>query len=170
MTHVVGGQGRRRHPGTVGVGRRHPSVTVYVVVVRPFVARAVVYAHIGAIGRYVPDEGRSVDAHRETQVLCCIVHLASAIEPYRLQIQRQIDLVARVGIVAIHPDFIVGGVDALHPYLVDQHIRRQLVFVAGINHHLVLRVQVAYRPHSLAVREVMHTPCRHAQTHQSHHY
>lgn len=59
MTHVVVGQGRRG-AGSVAVGRGHPSVTVYVVVVGASVSVPMCHASVGAIGWDVPSERVSV--------------------------------------------------------------------------------------------------------------
>ena len=159
MAHVVVGQGRRGHAGTVGVGRGHPAVTVYVVVVTASVAGSVDYSCIGAVRGDVPSEARRSHIHPEAEVLSCVVHASATVEPYAFEVERHVDFVAGVGIPAVDPELIVGGVDTLHPDFVDKHVGGQLILVAEVDHHLVLRVEVAHCPCGLAVGEVVDRPC-----------
>ena len=101
-------------------------------------------AGVGVVGRDIPAEARRVHGGVEPQVLCGVIHPPGAVEPDALHVERHVNLVAGVGIIAVQPDFVVGRVDALHPYLVDQHIGLNLVIVAAINHQLLLGVEVLY--------------------------
>lgn len=92
----------------VRVCRRHPAVAVYVIVVAAHIARAVYHAGIGVVRRDVPGEVRRVHRRAETQVLRRVVHVAGTVEPYALQVQRHVYLVAGVGVVAVDPQLIVG--------------------------------------------------------------
>jgi len=130
-------------------------MTVYVVVVGATVSMPVYHAGVGAIGRDVPGQRMSAHIDPEPQVLGCVVHVSCAVQPDAFQIEWHIDFVAGVGIVAVDPELVVGGVDSLHPYLVDKHVGRQLILVAEVNHHLVLSVEVTDRSGGLAVGEVV---------------
>jgi hypothetical protein len=87
-----------------------------------------------------------------------------------LQVQRHIDFVARVGVVTIDPQLVVGRVHTLHPHLVDKNVSGNLIFVSAVDHHFSLRVQVAHRPGGLAESEVMYRSCGDFQTQESHNY
>jgi hypothetical protein len=125
---------------------------------------------IGVIGRDVPRQRRSAHIHSEPQVLCGVIHISAAIEPYAFKIERHVDFVASVGVPAVYPELVVGGIDSLHPNLVDEYIGGKLILVAEVDHHLVLRVQVTHRSHRLAIGEVVYGPCGNFQAQESHNY
>ena len=103
MTHVVVGQGRRRHVRTVGVGGGHPTVTMDIVVVGARVAVAMHCAGVGTVGRDVPGQRGPVYSYFKPQVLCGVVHVATTEEPYAFEVERHINLVAGVGVPSIDP-------------------------------------------------------------------
>lgn len=158
VPHVVVGQGRVR-TGSVGVCGRHPAVTVYVVVVGASVPMPVNHSRVGAVGRDVPCQAGHSHIRPEPQVLCCVVHASAAEEPHSFQVERHVNFVAGVGVPAVDPELVVGGVHTLHPYLVDKHVGGQLVLIAEVDHHLVLSVEVAHGSGGLTVREVVDRPC-----------
>lgn len=155
MAHIVVGQGRRWYPRAVGVGRRHPAVAVNIVVVTSLISMMVCYPRVRMVRRDVPHDGRHPRLYTEAQILRCVVHPSCAVQPHALQVQGHINLVSRVGIVPIKPDLVVRRIHSLHPYLVDQHVRLNLVVVTAVNHQLLLLVQVIHRPRRLAVREIV---------------
>lgn len=143
-------------------------MAVDIVVVAACVAWMVCDASVGVVGRYAPHECGHADIDAEAQVLGSVVHATGAVEPYALQVEGHVNLVARVGVVAIDPDFVVRGVYALHPDFVDQDVGLDLVVVTAVNHDFFLRVEVAHGACSLAVGEVMDGPGRSSQCHQDH--
>ena len=143
-----------RAPTTGRRSRRHPAVTVDVVVVTAHVARDVLSACIWVIGWDIPFEARHPDRCVEAQVLRRVVHPAGTVEPDALQVERHVDFVARIGIEAVDPQFVVGRVDSLHPDLVNQHVGFDFVIVPAVDHHLLLCVEVLYCALSLLKGEV----------------
>ena len=99
--------------------RRHPAATVYVVVVAAHIARPVHHPREGVVRRHIPPYRWHMHRGVEPQVLGRIVHPSRAVQPHTLQVERHIDLVARVGIVPVDPYLVVRRIHALHPYLVD---------------------------------------------------
>jgi hypothetical protein len=87
-----------------------------------------------------------------------------------LEVERHVDLVAGVGIVAENPELVVGGVHTFHPYFVQQDVGLNLVVVATVDHDFALRVQVVDGAGGLAVGEVVDGPSRSSQAHQDHNY
>ena len=145
-------------------------MTVYLVVVAARVARAVYDAGVGVVGRDVPREGGVAHLDAEAQVLCGVVHAAGAVEPYTLQVEGHVYLVAGVGIIAVDPYLVVGRVDTLHPYLVYEDVGLNLVVITTVDHDFLLRVEVADSAGGLAVGEVVDGPSRSSQGHQDHNY
>ena len=133
-------------------------------------ARTVHHAGVGVVARHIPSR-RSCDvAAVEPQVLSSVVDVAAAEKPYALQVERHIDFLARVGIVAEHPDLVERRVVALHPHVADEHIGLDFVIVATVDHHLLLRVQVAHRPLCLSEREEPDGIGRGCQAQHHHNY
>lgn len=157
--HVVGVYGGRRRYAGAYMRRRHwrtPAVAVHIVVVGAHIAVVVNHACEGPVFRHIPHNLRRVQTRRaEAQVLGCVVHAAGAVQPYTLQLERHVDLFACVGIVAVYPQLVVGRVDALCPYLVDEHIGLDFVIITAVDHHLVLPVQVINCSVGLAAGEVV---------------
>lgn len=87
-----------------------------------------------------------------------------------MQVERHVDFVAGVGIESVDPDFVVGGVDSLHPDIINQHVCLNLVVVAAVNHEFLLRVEIVHSARGLAVSEIVDTPGRGSQAHQDHNY
>ena len=170
LTHIV----RRQRSRTCGAiasyrhCRRHPAVEVDIIVVGADIAGAMQHPRVGVVRRHIPCKCRASHRGVEPQELSRVVYPSGAVEPHTLQVQRHIDLLARVGVVAEHPQLIVGRVDALRPHLVHQDVGLNLVFVATVNHDFVLRIQVPHRARGLTLREVAYRRCRCHKTHQGH--
>ena len=140
--HVVGvvwpGASCRWHRGT-------PAVAVNLVVVGVSVVevRIVEVAGEGVVGRHSPVEVGRCHGAAEAQVLGCAVHAVAVgvVEPDAGKVDRHIDFFARVGIIAIEPYFVVFAVDGLGPYLVDDYVCGQFVFISAVDHQFGLCVQ-----------------------------
>ena len=130
-------------------------MTVDVIVVGSRVARVVRPADIRIVWWNIPGQRRHVDRGVEPQILRCVVHPSCTIEPDAVEVDGHIDFVASVGVVSIDPYLVIGGVDALHPHLVQQYIRFYFVIVAAVNHYLLLCVQVGDCTLSLRPSEVV---------------
>lgn len=143
--HIVVGKGRGWYTGAVGVCRGHPAVPVDIVMVGTRIANAVCYAGIRVVGRYVPDQRGGAYINPKAQVLSSIVHASCTVEPYTLQVQGHIDFVAGIGIVAIDPEFIVGGVHSFHPNFVEEDVGLNLIVISAVNHDFALRIQIIDR-------------------------
>lgn len=150
-----------------GVGRT-PSVAVHVVVVGAAIRGMVRHTGKGVVVRHMPGYAGTAHADAKTQILCCVIHLRTAEEPHTLQVQGHIDLIACIGIVAIEPYLVVGGVYPLHPHVAYQHIGLNLIVIATVDHQLALPVQVVYCARGLAVGEIMNRTCRCPKGQQHH--
>ena len=150
--------------------RRHPSVTVDVIVVRAHISVAVYRPREGVVGWNIPRESRPAHRRMEAQILSGVVHPRVTVQPHALQVEWHIDFIARIGVVAEDPDLVVRRVHSLLPHLVHQHVRLDLVIVAAINHDLALCVQVTHRPRGLRMREIPDRRGRGRQAHQRHNY
>ena len=164
--HRCGGVGRAHIVGVVGPGatgrwrRRTPAKAVNLIVVGVAVVevRVVVVAHEGVVGRHCPVEVGRGHGAAEAQELCRAVHpvAVGVVEPDAGQVDGHIDLLARVGVVSIKPDFVVLAVHALGPYFVDNDVCGQLVVVAAVYHQLVLCVERVCHACCLRARKVAH--------------
>lgn len=130
-------------------------MAVYVVVVTTHISRTVYHARIRMVRRDIPREMRCPYRRAETQVLCRIVHASRSVQPYALQVQWHVYLVAGICIVAENPQLVVGRVDPFCPDLIHEHVSLNLILVAAVDHQLVLAVQVVHRAVGLAAREVV---------------
>ena len=152
------------------VGRgRHPSVAVNVIVVGASEVNWVVWTGVGIVGRNHPHKGRGGVCVMEAQIGGSAVHMARGVveEPDGAEVDGHHDFLSGIGIVAVNPDFEELRVDSFGPCFVEQHVGLDFVFIAGINHQLVLRVQIVDRTHGLREGEVAQRTCRCCE-HQSH--
>ena len=152
------------------VGRgRHPSVAVNVIVVGASEVNWVVRTGVGIVGRNHPHKGRGGVGVMEPQIGGCAVHMARGVveEPDGAEVDGHHDFLSGIGIVAVNPDFEELRVDSFGPCFVEEHVGLDFVFIAGINHQLVLRVQIVDRTHGLREGEVAQRTCRCCE-HQSH--
>ena len=145
-------------------------MTMYVVVVGAHIPVSVYHPREGPVGRDVPRQSGSNHLHAEAEVLGCVVHPSGAVEPYAFKVERHVNLVACVGVIAVDPELVVGGVYTLHPYLVDENIGGNLILVTEVNHHLVLGVEVTNGSDGLAVGEVVDRSCGYFEAQESHNY
>lgn len=122
-----------------------PAWTMDVVVVGAVVVVWVVAVGVGVITRHVPSEdgvGGLGTGAVEAECGCCTIDLVVGIEPDAAEVDRHEDLLAGVGVVGIDPDLVEGRVEGLCPEFVDERIGGDLVWVAAIDHHLVLAVEI----------------------------
>ena len=96
-------------------------MTVDIIVVGARVSMSVYSSGKGTVGWDVPSQSGSAYINPEPQVLGCVVHVSSAIQPNTFQIERHIDFVASVSVIAVDPQLVVGGVHPFHPHFVDKH-------------------------------------------------
>ena len=122
------------------VRRRHPPMAVYVVVVTAHISRTVYHACIRMVRRDIPREMRCLYPRAETQVLRCVVHASRSVQPYALQVQWHVYLVARICVVAENPQLVIGRVDPFCPNLIHEHVSLNLILVAAVNHKFVLPI------------------------------
>ena len=66
--------------------RRHPAMTVYIIMIAAYIPSHVHPARIAVIGRHKPCERRHAHRGVEAKVLSRIVHSTGTIEPHTLQI------------------------------------------------------------------------------------
>ena len=130
-------------------------MTMDIVVVSHRVSGTMQDAGIAVVGWDTPREVRRLHRRVEAQVLCRVVNASGAVEPHTAQVERHVNLVTGIGVVAIDPNLVVGRVDALHPNLVDEHIGLDFIIVAAVYHQFVLPVEVVHCPFSLAAGEVV---------------
>lgn len=134
LAHIVGVVGGVRSTGAGSVGRGHPTMAVDIVVVGAGIACAMGHAGVGVVRRDVPDDGGYSGIDAEAQVLGCVVHPSSAVEPHALQVEGHVDFLSSIGVIAEEPNLIVGGIHALHPDIVDEDIGLNLIVIATIDH------------------------------------
>lgn len=134
-------------------------MTVDIVVVSHRVSGTMQDAGIAVVGWDTPREVRRLHRRVEAQVLCRVVNAPGAVEPHASKVERHVNLVTGIGVVAIDPNLVVGRVDALHPNLVDEHIGLDFIIVAAVNHHLALRVEITHRALCLRQGEIAHRVC-----------
>lgn len=130
------------------------------VVVRVVVTevRVMVATREWVVGRHRPIEVGRGHRGAEAQILCRAIYTAAVVvvEPDACQVDGIVNLLARVGIIAIQPNLVVFAVHRLIPHFIDNHIRSQLVGIAAINHQLRLPVESRGHADSLRSGEEAH--------------
>ncbi len=128
----------------VVVVRGHPSVEVYIVVVGAMVVCGVMVTGVRMIGRMHPYKGGCGMGVMESEVGCGAVHMAGGIveEPDGAEVDGHHHLFAGIGVVAVDPDLKELRVYTFGPSFVEYHVGLDLVFIACVDHQLVLRVEV----------------------------
>ena len=139
---------------------RHPTIAVHVIVVGTRIDHGVGDPHIVAICRHSPNDVGSINLAAETQIFGSIEHAVAMLQPYTVEVEGHKNLFARIGVITIDPQLVILTVYTLVPHLIEQHVGLQFVFVAAVNHHLVLRVEVLRHADCLRISKIVHRPCR----------
>lgn len=158
------------HGSAVVMHWRTPSMTVYFIVIGVGVveSRVVIIAVERVVGRHGPIEVGGRHRAAESQVLCGAVHAVAhpVVKPDAGEVYRHVNLFAGVGIVAVKPDLVIFAVDRLGPYLVDDDIGGEFVFIAAVNHQFGLSVESVGYAGCLWTGEVAHRVGRSSQGHR----
>ena len=152
MTHIVRVH-RQVRSSRGGICRGHPSVLVYLVVIRAGVARGVHHTHKGVVARHRPRKRRPGARVAETQVVGGAVHVVSFVKPHARQVDRHVYLFAGVCVVAEDPQLVVLRVDGLVPHIGEDDVGGELVLIAAIHHQFGLHRECSHHPCSLRQRE-----------------
>lgn len=122
----------------------HPTIAVYFVVIGANEVSRTMWASVGVVGRNHPAEGWGRMSVVEPQIGGGTIHTGRCVveEPYGAEVDGHHDLFSCIGIVAVYPYFEELRVYSFCPCFIEQYVGLDFIFIAGIDHQLVLRVQV----------------------------
>lgn len=149
--------------------RVHPAVAVHMIVVSASHAVRVHSALKSVIHRHVPSKSRRLVVAAEAEVSSSAIVMIAAVEPDATQVDRHVNLVARVSIPSIKPNLIELRVHLLGPNLAHQAVSLNLVAISAVDEQLSDMVQALHSALSLSVSKISDLVSRHTQCRDHHH-
>ncbi len=131
-----------------------PTRTVDIVMISVVIGHGTGVACEVVIRRHGPCECGTSVMSAESKCLSSAVDVTAVDQVDAFEVDGHINFISSVGIPAVEPDFEERRADLLCPDFVNQAVGGQLVFIAAVNHNLVLIVEHRDCAGSLSVGEI----------------